>query len=376
MRTLLYIHGTGVRGKALAASVELLKSEAAEFIPGWRVEPCGWGEAFGSALQRRGASVHSYPQTGDTSNALRAQQRARWVLLADDPLIELRVAPLERYIGTAPGPGIWARVTQLKGQDSIAAIAESSQVCAWDSFIDELLADAQWRAVIEGLTLQAPAASPLVARALVAAWQVHRRDSEQPTLTVEARDALVEHLQPLLGGPPAAVVDWLLKRLTAYGRDHRGRISDITSPAIGDILRYQARGDPIRNFIGLEAERTDARVILAHSLGGIAALDWLALAPRKVEALITVGSQAAYFYEIDALVSRAYGSGLPKYFPERWLNVFDPSDLLGYPAAGMFPGRVKDEQVDNGQPFPESHGAYFRNRAQFWPAVADFLQEL
>lgn len=375
-KTILYVHGTGVRGKALAGAVDLICSEAAEFVPSWRIEPCGWGEAFGSALQRQGRSIHGYAQTGNATQALDAQQRARWALLADDPLIELRVAPQERYIGAHPGPLIWKRVLQLRDLEEVADAARSSDDCRWGAFIDQVLADDQWRILIEGLTLTAAAASPLVARAIVAAWQAHRRDTGVAGLGIAVRNDLVSLLQPPLGGPPAGVVDWLLKRLTAYGRDNRGRISDITNPAVGDILRYQARGETLREFLGLEALRTGARVVLAHSLGGIAAVDWLALAPRGIDALITVGSQAAYFYEIDALPSRVYGSGLPEHFPSRWLNVYDPSDFLGYPAGGMFPGKVLDLSVDNGEPFPESHGAYFRNRTQFWPAVADFLQSV
>jgi pimeloyl-ACP methyl ester carboxylesterase len=130
----------------------------------------------------------------------------------------------------------------------------------------------------------------------------------------------------------------------------------------------------VRKFIGERVEDTGATVLLAHSLGGVAAVDWLAWEPRGIDALITVGSQAAYFYEIDALPSRIYGSGLPDYFPKRWLNIYDENDFLGYPAAGVFKNRVTDVRVDSGSPFPEAHSAYFENRTQVWTAIATFLE--
>ena len=373
--TLMFVHGTGVRKKSLAATLDLLRREAAQFAPGWKVEACNWGDPFGAVLNKGGAAVPNYARTGDAAASLAARQQARWVLLADDPLIELRVAPDEAYISAPPGPDIWARVQALRQHaetaDRLAAAGFAGQ---WQPFIDELAADEEWEAVASGLTLSEAAASPLVARAVVAALQGLLREQALPALRTDVRDALVDGLVPPLGGPPAAVLDWLLGRLTAYGRKRRGRITDLTGPAVGDILRYQARGDTLRKFLGEEVQRTGARVLLAHSLGGIAAVDWLALGERPVDALITVGSQAAYFYEIDALFSCALGAGLPKFFPKRWLNIYDENDMLSYQASGVFKGWVTDLRVDNGEPFPESHSAYFQNRAQVWPAIADFLK--
>jgi hypothetical protein len=121
-------------------------------------------------------------------------------------------------------------------------------------------------------------------------------------------------------------------------------------------------------------------VILAHSLGGIACVDWLASKEYaedgpKIDRLITVGSQAPYFYEIDALVSLPYGAGLPDGLPKKWLNIYDRSDFLSYLAAPVFPGHARDVEVDNGQPFPDSHSAYWHNHRQVWKAVAEFLAE-
>ena len=377
--TLLFVHGTGVRGPALARTVELLRSKAAEFLPGWKIEACAWGDPFGAALNRHGASVPSYARTGDASASVAAQTRARWVLLADDPLIELRLAPSESVMGAPPGPDIWDRLLALADAATLpaelqAVLNDGGLALHWPEFIQSLATDLEWQTVVKGLVLSEAGASPLMARAVASALGAWLRERNLPGLDSSRRDALVDALVPPLGGPPAGLLDWMLHRLTAYGRHRRGSLTDLTSPAVGDILRYQARGDTLRDFIGIEARRTGAQALLAHSLGGIAAVDWLAMAPRGIDTLVTVGSQAAYFYEIDALASRAIGSGLPPHFPKRWLNIHDENDLLSYPAGGVFKGQVEDWPVDNGEPFPEAHSAYFHNRAQVWPRMADFLE--
>ncbi len=69
-------------------------------------------------------------------------------------------------------------------------------------------------------------------------------------------------------------------------------------------------------------------------------------------------------------MSRVFGEGLPDTLPKSWLTVYDRSDFLSYKAEPAFPGRVTDVQVDNGQPFPESHSAYWHNDEQVWKATA------
>jgi hypothetical protein len=117
-------------------------------------------------------------------------------------------------------------------------------------------------------------------------------------------------------------------------------------------------------------------VLLAHSLGGIACVDLLIEEDltHKVAGLITVGSQAPFFYEIGALQTLPYGQPLPAHFPARWLNIYALRDFLSYVGdqPGIFPGRVVDVLVNNQQPFPEAHGAYWAND-ETWKAIAEFL---
>jgi len=86
--------------------------------------------------------------------------------------------------------------------------------------------------------------------------------------------------------------------------------------------------------------------------------------------LVTVGSQSPLFYEMDALQSLRFGQPLPDHFP-RWLNLYDRRDFLSYVGAQVFPNprdRLEDFEVNNRQPFPQSHGAYWAN-PQTWDII-------
>ena len=107
----------------------------------------------------------------------------------------------------------------------------------------------------------------------------------------------------------------------------------------------------------------DDVVVVAHSLGGVAAVDLLATTDLPtVTGLVTVGSQAPLLYELDILPGLRFGTPLPPTFP-RWLNVFDARDLLGYTSGGLFPGRVTDHEVDNRWGFPLAPHHLLRQQA-------------
>src|SRR4029079_14174247 len=131
---------------------------------------------------------------------------------------------------------------------------------------------------------------------------------------------------------------------------------------------------PIRDYIRAKIEAVPGDVyLLAHSLGGIACVDLLAQEPiDRVKGLVTAGSQAPYLHEIGALVSLEPGTqDLPPHFPP-WLNLYDPYDFLSYAAAPVFGrragDRVRDHRFESGQPFPQSHSAYWTN-PETWMAI-------
>jgi hypothetical protein len=243
-----------------------------------------------------------------------------------------------------------------------------------------------------------------LARALVAACvHLHRETHELPDGALpmggDARDRLVELIVAALGGREAGVTDWVKSKAgglikgvgTRWVRRRRGRLSDQFAPFGADVIVYQTRPQPMRRFIrdtiGKASAAARARgesgevSVIAHRLGGIATVDLLIEEGMPlVRHLITVGSQAPLLYELDALGSRpilrnADGSvkavphPLPDHFPASWLNIYDPRDFLSYRAAAIFGSeRVSDLEVDNDQPFPESHSAYWDN-PRVWDAV-------
>ncbi|MFJ2174043.1 hypothetical protein ACIOHE_14165 [Streptomyces sp. NPDC087851] len=215
------------------------------------------------------------------------------------------------------------------------------------------------------------------------------------------RDILVRRLADRLGGTDRGATGTALKwtggrlatpflwPMSSAVRRTRGRLTGAAVPAGGDILRYQARGEAIRAAI-VEAVRTAAEadpgpvVLLAHSLGGIACVDLFAgRNPEAAEGaggadpvldrvalLATVGSQAPFLYELDALTALGRGEPLPAAFP-RWLNFYDERDLLGFVGSRVFPGRVTDVRVDTRQPFPRAHSAYFAHRPLYKRLAAE-----
>jgi hypothetical protein len=143
---------------------------------------------------------------------------------------------------------------------------------------------------------------------------------------------------------------------------------------LGDILLYQARGDEVRQFIRDKIMQAMPPVtVVAHSLGGIACVDLLALPnPPPIGCLVTAGSQSPLLYEIGALSSVKPPKPLPPGFPP-WLNFYDRNDFLSYVARRLFP-TVTDIEVESGQPFPNSHSAYFGNAA-VWQEIREFMPQ-
>ncbi len=74
-------------------------------------------------------------------------------------------------------------------------------------------------------------------------------------------------------------------------------------------------------------------------------------------AAITLGSQAPFFYELNALKELPFGEALPEGFP-KWLNIYDLSDVLSYVGEKLFPALVTDKEVGNKKPLLKSHLLY------------------
>ena len=277
-----------------------------------------------------------------------------------------------------------APVAKASGEAGANELLDAA--CTWLAAEPEFK-DLAWSATDE-MDFADAAARTVVAKACQLAEE---REQPFPAATDSFwRDAVVDALTTYLAGNPRSFTGALFDTVTAplqrlaltgaswHGARNRGKLTDATLPAGGDILLYQARGKPFRDFIRGRIHASRANVVVAHSLGGVACVDMLIEAAEPgVALLITAGTQAAYFHEIDALQSLRFDATLkpegrlPATFP-KWVNFYDQRDFLSFIGGGVFGSRVVDVRVKNGQPFPQSHSAYWSNPA-FWDGVVRAL---
>ncbi|MCP3759232.1 alpha/beta fold hydrolase [Streptomyces sp. TBY4] len=408
----LFVHGTGVRRERHDLLFALVRDRLTARFPGAGVDSCFWGDRYGATLSAQGRSVPGLGAPG-TAPGADDEETAEWGLLFADPLCELRVlaeAGWEAGAGADPYgdpcggpdgqpdsdrdpfamPGVRSagdRVLDLLTELAAAGVPDGGEQAAL--LLGAGLAPG-FPAALEAVSRSAEAAragsraagepearelAKALARAVTAA--AHASAGAEADCTGAERDRLVELITARLGGDArvpgaraAAVLGRLAMRVTTQPllNAWRGSLTVGATPALGDILRYQARGADLRAFLH---ERITAEpgptVLIGHSLGGIALVDLLALAAARgepvpgVQLLVTVGSQAPFLYELGALAGVVPGTSLPYAFP-RWLNVYDRQDVLSYLAEPVFPGdpRVSDQEIGSRQPFPACHSAYWK----------------
>jgi hypothetical protein len=387
--TLLFVHGTGVRGVRFTETVRLIGRQLDEHKVHAAVRGCFWGDAVGASLNANGKSIPRYDDTGGEVPSRAEQLLALWSVLYLDPWYELRllrhrpaksVAPLGEEL-----PSVVLR-TAVQEFEPSNVLKSDLAYCGLNRHFANALAAIQ-AAPEFAQALASAAADPLdhrraIARALIAHAIVDAIDGGQPPIDGAARDRLTERLVDELHGYGMGVGDLVLAPVKGIAKRvatrklvrGRGALTDDVAPFAGDVLRFLARSDEARVFLSRAIEDLDGDVyLLGHSLGGIMCVDLLLRqAIPQVKGLITVGSQAPFLYEIGALPALEYPDPLPRHFPP-WLNLYDHRDPLSYVGSGLFGERVTDIEVDNGQPLPESHSAYFANQSM-WMAVAAFLR--
>jgi hypothetical protein len=377
---------------------ELIKHHLQDKKADLEFAPCYWGERYGAKLNADGASIPTYNSTrsidGTDSQTEEEYLLILWAYLYKDPLYELRTLSLLPIASPGFVPGKLTASQQLDkhireftpGTQLSILLEEAGIAPVFEETRKSLILSTPYLAAIKtvGATTNLQEYYVVFARALVArAIELsEQHDLFVPVMTdALLRDELVKEITRSLSGGSSSrgVGSWMKKQLmglaqstvSAHVQRRRGAISDSTNPAAGDILLYQGRGERIRAFIKEEIERAGEQVVLiSHSLGGIACVDLLAMEELpRVNLLVTVGSQAPFFYEIGALHSLMYGHELPPHFP-RWLNIYDLRDFLSYVGATAFKGRVEDVVVDSHQPFPVSHSAYFTNPDTYAAIIA------
>jgi alpha-beta hydrolase superfamily lysophospholipase len=220
----------------------------------------------------------------------------------------------------------------------------------------------------------------------------HRADEPgaKPAVLLDGgrRDLLVEQIAEALApaGTRNVLTDWLtergtdflLRKATSYGASHREDLMAAATPAAGDVLYYQRRGGEMLDLLTQELAGCQPPVVaVGHSLGGIMLVDLLSRRDHpRVDLLVTAGSQSPMLYAIDALEGIRWGKAETRPFTP-WLNIYNRHDFLSFRATRIFNGvsSIRDEEVDPGVPFPESHSAYWYHPKVYeliraaWPAA-------
>ncbi|MYW64024.1 hypothetical protein GTY65_08055 [Streptomyces sp. SID8379] len=374
MSTVVFVHGTGVREPDFSALAGRFAAELTSLRPGLRIVPYYWGAEHGATLAAGGASLP--PPPGGTARDIgEGDETAAWAALYRNPDTELALAAATLKERAERPP--YAALPEQALQDRLTAAAHDAEAGA---LLPGLAAALSRLAGHPLLPAAADALDPddlalLAARAAVARAVAGLLDADAPLVPDgDQRDAAVARLAEQLGAAAEGAERGLRSGLLSLVGNAASRavvrrrraLTEAAHPAAGDVLRYLSRGagfrDGLRTLIaGLEPPVT----VVAHSLGGIIALDTLIETPLpQVALLVTAGSQGPFLYESGALPSLAHPEPLPPHMPD-WLNLYDPRDLLGYLGAGLFPGRVTDIAVDSRQPFPAAHSAYWTNPATY-----------
>jgi hypothetical protein len=396
MTRLLFIHGTGVRQESYDQTFELIGNELAKRGINLALERCFWGGEHGASLHHDGASIPNYDSTRDPETATDEEQMlALWDALYRDPLYELRALALQAGEGAAfvpgqqpPGEKLRARVPLFTPSAALQARWRAAGLGdTFNTARDQIAGSAAFHDALASAGDSLGPYYDATARAIVAAAIAPLASRNAPVPTADQRDDLALALADELskGEADRGIPGWVSKqvlgiafKLGAFGliERKRGAITDAAYPAAADIILYQAHGEAIRSFIRERISAVAAAdpdvIVLAHSLGGIAAVDLLALEDiPHVKLLVTAGTQAPLLYEIGALCSLSYDTPLPDHFPP-WVNIYDPHDFLSYVGKKLFGEDMDDVEIDSRQPFPYAHGAYWTND-KTWEAIKQRL---
>jgi hypothetical protein len=401
MPEILLVHGTGVRRVSYVRSLALVRWQAEKYLKGVKVHPCLWGEQEGASLTLGGASIPTYdqqPAAVISAAEADAIDRASWAMLREDPLFELRLLPNVASrpddddgspLRDSPGEISCQLVSNVQPPDEFMTILQARNLDGyWDSAKRNFTKLSDLDSILKNANRDPKEVSRALARGLVASLVNEAAKDGQIEFSSATRDSLIDWLIPLLGERALAPFDWITnimmgaaKRIgTDKARRSRRALTDASYPAAGDVLLYQKDGAGIREFIKKQIAAVPGDVIiLAHSLGGIAAVDLLAMEDLsgKVKGLVTVGSQAPLLYEIGALRSlrcdHQARDPLPPHFPKPWINFWDPNDFLSYAGESVFgPQNVKDIRVESNLPFADSHGAYW-DHVPVWKEIQNLV---
>ena len=415
MATVIFVHGTSVRKNGYEASFAKIEKGLANAMERIKRAPvavadCLWGDSLGARLNMGGLTVPGYDESGGRAMVtMEDDEVLLWEMLGYAPLYELHGLALRprKFVPMFNHGQFTAAARTLPADDLAAQLAAAGvDLATFAAARDFVLDHPVYQDVLLTSAGRGECRLPL-ARAILAEALARIPEEPPPTAATNpvTRDALVAGTANAIAPPDMAAVGWAVNKLYGLARGmgsatlqagrwvgarvatplvewKRGKLTDQSVPAAGDILLYQAKGQAIRDFIREKVERAKPPVVLlAHSLGGIACVDLLVQEHLEdVACLVTVGSQAPFLYELNAMGSLDYGEPLPATFVKRWVNIYDPRDFLSYKAAEVFVvpdggGReIVDYRVNNRLPFPNAHSGYWDNE-ETWKVIAREVPE-
>lgn len=394
---IIFVHGTTVRD--VSDSMGQIRARSARILGlgDGDVVAAEWGREVGPSPVDITPSLppeYSTRAVG-TSGPAEPTEAELWAVLQMDPGIELRLLAASRTVATTavvvgadpPSVEIMTALQALQPPSEALAAAGLTEAGFTAARTDLLRDAATTEAVSRALSREDPELIGALSRSIVAR-ALHATAAEAssadgvdglPTASVDstARQALVDTIANGLGAPTRGLFGDLFKKVvgpigTKIAVSRREDFMDPLAHFLHDVTYYIAHGQAIRDVIArhIGIARRDGAwpvVVLAHSLGGIAAVDLLsdpATGPQ-VDLLVTVGSQAPLLYLLDALQLLSRGDRAA-YLPKvPWLNIYNRADLLSFCAEQVFEPDfpqakpITDKAVDANVPFPASHSAYW-----------------
>jgi hypothetical protein len=413
--TLFFVHGTG--GRDVSGTVTQIERGVAKVL-NWspkQVIPIEWGKHVAPKERDIRAVLPPHYTRGIEGADIAGDDDvdrddvSLWEVLLADPTAELKTLTFHDPDSISPDAddvNIFNPALSPPGQSLEEALRDlkvAGEVLENAGVTPKQLSDAGERLADSGAVADAAARIDIpntnelaeqVARSVVAFVLQTAMLAPIPDTNalydVGARDALVQAVTLSLapaGAQARGVTDKAKGFIVdlAFKMATKKRVDFMTSANgfLRDIAFYIQRGDEVRDYIAKQLRQHPGEgpvILLGHSLGGIACVDLLAdpavmsgADPLRVDLLVTVGSQAPYLFQLDALYSLRPDDAAVPFQP--WLNIYDEEDLLSFCAQRVFnfPGaRIFDEQVDTGVPFSLSHSAYW-NVDRVWELVQQRL---
>lgn len=134
MTSLIFVHGTGGRQEAYAATFDQIEQKLRARRPDVRLYPCVWGDSLGAKLNAGGASIPDYEKSEGGQTATAEEEDIQlWRALYEDPLYEMKLLGVKAQQGSPAVPGM-----QTAEQEVLSRVADLPSDAALLSELDKL----------------------------------------------------------------------------------------------------------------------------------------------------------------------------------------------------------------------------------------------